>query len=103
MVTEQQNQIDTTLNHLFNDSKNDQIKIMKGFSKSLFRSIQPDDFKDAYLSISKEQGEGLKSLIIKNDFKNIVEFAGKRHSFCSFRNVKLNACSAAFLTRLIGR
>ena len=68
------NQIENTLNHLFNDSKNDRFKIIKGFSKSMFRPIQPSDFKDAYLSISKEQGENLKSLIIEKNFRNIVEF-----------------------------
>ena len=67
-------QIESTIEQLFNDSKNDHFKIMKGFAKSIFRSIQPADFKDVYLSISKEQGIELTELIVKNNLKNIVEF-----------------------------
>ena len=74
MVIEQQIRIQKTLADLFKDSKNDGLKLMKGFAKSILRPIQPKDFKDAYLSISKEQGEELIDLIKKNDFKNIVEF-----------------------------
>ena len=74
MVTAQQEQIATTITELFNDSKYDVLNIMKGAAKSVFRPIQPLDFKDAYLSISKEQGEGLIKLITDNKLKNIVEF-----------------------------
>jgi len=74
MITTQQNQITATLNELFEDSKYDMLKMMKGAAKSVFRPMQPTDFKDAYLSISKEQGEGLKQLISENNVKNIVEF-----------------------------
>ena len=35
---------------------------------------QPSNFKDVYLSISKEQGENLKQLIKQKNIKNIVEF-----------------------------
>lgn len=74
MVIEQSNKIDLILNQLFNDSKNDHYKIMKGLAKSAFRPIQPKDFKDVYLSISKEQGKELVALIKENNLKNIVEF-----------------------------
>jgi len=74
MVIEQQIRIQAILSELFNDSKNDSLKIIKGLAKSIIRPIQPIDFKDAYLSISKEQGEELIDLIKKNNFKNIVEF-----------------------------
>lgn len=74
MVTAQQEQIATTITELFNDSKYDVLNIMKGAAKSAFRPMQPLDFKDAYLSISKEQGEGLIKLITDNKLKNIVEF-----------------------------
>ncbi|SDS31974.1 O-methyltransferase [Polaribacter sp. KT25b] len=74
MVIEQSNKIDLILNQLFNDSKNDHYKIMKGLAKSAFRPIQPIDFKDVYLSISKEQGKELVALIKENNLKNIVEF-----------------------------
>lgn len=69
-----QQQIQDTLSQLFSDAKNDRVKIAKGLAKSIFRPMQPADFKDAYLSISKEQGEELIDLIHVNNFKNIVEF-----------------------------
>lgn len=69
-----QEQITNTLNELFNDSKYDLVKMAKGAAKSVFRPMQPSDFKDAYLSISKEQGQGLIKLIVDNRLKNIVEF-----------------------------
>lgn len=74
MATKQPELIEATLAHLYNDSKYDRIKAMKGFAKNAFRPIQPANFKDVYLSISKEQGEDLKRLIKKNNLKNIVEF-----------------------------
>lgn len=74
MTSSQQHQIDTTITELFNESKYDRIKMMKGFAKSVFRSMQPADFKDAYLSISREQGEDLRRRIKTNQLKNIVEF-----------------------------
>ena len=74
MVTEQQEQIETTLAYLYNDARYDILKAMKGFAKSAFRPIQPSNFEDAYLSISKEQGEDLKQLIKQHNIKDIVEF-----------------------------
>jgi len=74
MTTTYQNQIETTLAELYNDAKYDGMKMIKGVAKSLFRPIQPADFKDVLLSISKEQGVGLRRLIIENNIKNIVEF-----------------------------
>lgn len=68
------NKIESVITKLYNDSKNDYLKMMKGVAKSIFRPIQPSDFKDVYLSISKEQGHDLVKLIIENDIKNIVEF-----------------------------
>lgn len=69
-----QEQITNTIDTLFNDSKNDHFKIMKGLAKSVFRPMQPEDFKDAYLSISKTQGEDLVKLIKEKNSRNIVEF-----------------------------
>ncbi|MEM5564727.1 class I SAM-dependent methyltransferase [Psychroserpens sp. AS72] len=74
MSTSEQIQINTTLNELFEDSKYDIVKMIKGAAKSMFRPMQPLDFKNAYLSISKEQGQGLIKLIADNKLKNIVEF-----------------------------
>ncbi|WP_139955994.1 O-methyltransferase [Flavicella sediminum] len=69
-----ENQINNTLIELYNDSKKDQLKIIKSLAKSAFRKIQPKDFKDVYLSISKKQGEDLSRYIIANNSKNIIEF-----------------------------
>ncbi len=74
MLAQQQKKIESTLNELFKDSKYDMLKMMKGAAKSAFRPMQPLDFKDVYLSISKEQGEDLKRLIKEKNIKNIVEF-----------------------------
>ncbi len=74
MLAQQQKQIEATIIELYKDSKYDILKMMKGATKSMLRPITPSDFKDAYLSISKEQGEGLKQLIKENHIKNIVEF-----------------------------
>ncbi|GHC59056.1 O-methyltransferase [Ulvibacter litoralis] len=74
MITSQENQITATLNELFEDSKFDMLKMMKGAANSIFKSMQPTDFKDVYLSITREQGKDLKWLIKENNIKNIVEF-----------------------------
>ncbi|WP_405205378.1 O-methyltransferase [Aquimarina sp. LLG6339-5] len=62
------------VDELFRDSKGDFFKMIKAVSKSVVRPLKPEDFKDVYLSISKEQGEDVTKLIIKNNYKNIVEF-----------------------------
>ncbi len=72
MVSE--SQIEKTLTQLFSDSKYDHIRMMRSAVKNRFRPMQPADFKDIYLSISKEQGEHLKQLIKDNNLKNIIEF-----------------------------
>jgi len=69
-----QQQIEVTLTDLFKDARFDHLKMLKSFAKSAFKPIQPSSFKDVYLSISKEQGEGLKRLIKENDIRNIIEF-----------------------------
>lgn len=74
MITTSQTQINTTINALFKDAKNDHLKMIKGFSKAIFRPLQPSDFEHVYLSISKAQGEDLVKLIQKQQCKNIVEF-----------------------------
>ncbi|MDN3667432.1 O-methyltransferase [Algibacter miyuki] len=74
MINEQNIQIQNTLSHLFIDSKKDKFNVLKGLTTSIFRPIQPSDFKEAYLSISKKQGVDLVQLIKDNNLKNIVEF-----------------------------
>ncbi|MDT0559231.1 class I SAM-dependent methyltransferase [Ichthyenterobacterium sp. W332] len=68
------NTIEQTLDMLHNDAKKDFMRMGRGLMKSVFRPMQPSDFKDAYLPISKEQGEVMRQLIIDNDCKHIVEF-----------------------------
>lgn len=75
MNTIEQNQLVTNvIAELYQDAKNDHLKMMKGVVKSAFRPIRPTDFKDVYLSISQKQGESLKALIVEKQLKNIVEF-----------------------------
>jgi predicted O-methyltransferase YrrM len=69
-----QNQIQKVIDELYKDSKNDHLKMVKGFAKGIFRPLQPKDFKEAYLSISRAQGEALVQLIQDNHIQNIVEF-----------------------------
>lgn len=70
----QHNKIATTLSELYNDSRHDKMKMMKGAAKSIFRSIQPSDFEEVYLSISNQQGVHLRRFIIDNNIQNVVEF-----------------------------
>lgn len=70
----EEQKIEIILNQLFIDSKKDYFKMIKGVTKGIFRPFEPVDFKDVYLSISKEQGEGLVELIKRNKIRNIVEF-----------------------------
>jgi len=74
MTTNIANKTAATLVQLHDDSKNDHFKMMKSFAKSIFRLIQPSDFENAYLAISREQGESLVKLILDNELKNVVEF-----------------------------
>lgn len=67
-------QIKSNIKELYIDAKKDRFKVMKGLTKRLFRPMQPFDFKEVYLSISKNQGEDLQQLIKENNCKNIVEF-----------------------------
>ncbi|WP_075340954.1 O-methyltransferase [Tenacibaculum agarivorans] len=68
------NAIENTIEELYNDSKNDYIKMVKSVAKRVFRPLKPEDFKEVYLSISREQGKDLVTLIKKEQCKNIVEF-----------------------------
>ncbi|MUH34418.1 hypothetical protein D9O36_01070 [Zobellia amurskyensis] len=74
MVVRQPNSIELTIDQLFNDAKSDRLKIIKGLAKSIIRPMKPIDFKDVYLSISREQGLDLVQLIKENNLKKVVEF-----------------------------
>jgi len=62
------------LNKLHDDAKRDPLRAGKGIMKSIFRPIQPADFANVYLPISKEQGITMQNLIVENGLKEVVEF-----------------------------
>lgn len=66
--------IEEQLDTLYQDAKKDYLRIGKGILKSVLQLIQPADFKNAYLPISKEQGEAIRQLVINNNCINVVEF-----------------------------
>jgi predicted O-methyltransferase YrrM len=68
------NNVESKLRVLHNDAKKDFARMSKGIVKSIFRPMQPSDFENVYLPISKEQGETIRELIIKNNSKQVVEF-----------------------------
>ncbi|WP_458626704.1 O-methyltransferase [Winogradskyella sp. PC D3.3] len=74
MMVEQSNTIELTLNQLYSEAKNDRLKLIKGLANRDLSAIEPSDFKDVYLSISKAQGNDLVQLIRDNGLKRIVEF-----------------------------
>lgn len=67
-------QLEATLTNLYKDAKKDRLKMAKRLAMLSFKPLQPKDFKDVYLSISKKEGAYLKELIQRNKLKNIVEF-----------------------------
>jgi len=74
MNLNQINTVEYKLNALHNDAQKDLIRMSKGIIKSVFRPVQPSDFENVYLPISKKQGQALRQLIIDNDCKQVVEF-----------------------------
>ena len=68
------NKTEEKLNELHLDAKKDYKRIGKGIVKSVFRPIIPEDFEQAYLPISREQGQTMRRLVIDNNCKNIIEF-----------------------------
>ncbi len=63
-----------TLAQLHRESSSEFLQIMKGFSKSIFRKMEPLDMKKAYLAISESQGKYIFDLLVRNKSKHIVEF-----------------------------
>lgn len=63
-----------TLGKLHKESSSEKLTILQGVIKGLFRELKPEDMKDAYISITKEQGEYIYDLLINENAKNIVEF-----------------------------
>jgi len=67
-------QITNTLNKLHKEASSQMLTVMMGASKSIFRKLEPADMKDAYIAISKDQGEFIYGLLIEKQAKNIIEF-----------------------------
>ena len=65
------NIVENKLTALHRDAQKDYLRIGKGVMKSIFRSIQPSDFENAYLPISKNQGHALRKLIIDHNLSLI--------------------------------
>ncbi|MFS4494319.1 O-methyltransferase [Maribacter sp. 2308TA10-17] len=47
---------------------------MKGALKGIFRELRPNDMKEAYIAITREQGEYIYDLLIREKARNIIEF-----------------------------
>lgn len=68
------NYLKITLDRLHKESEGEIFTILKGLSKGIFRKLEPNDMKDAYISMSREQGIMMYELILENKAKNIIEF-----------------------------
>lgn len=66
--------VENKLKALHQDAEKDFMRMSTGMVKSVFRPMQPSDFKNVYLPISKNQGQALRQLIIDNGCKQVVEF-----------------------------
>ncbi|MBK8080185.1 MAG: class I SAM-dependent methyltransferase [Saprospiraceae bacterium] len=67
-------QAQIVLNDLHKAAKTDGIKVLKALGVGIFKKIEPHHVKSAYLPISKEQGQWMYDIIVKNQYKHIVEF-----------------------------
>lgn len=74
MNVQQISLVENTLKTLHQDARKDIFRIKGSIVKSIFRPIQPVDFENAYLPISKYQGQAIRQLIIENDCQQVVEF-----------------------------
>ena len=68
------NTIINTLNRLHNEASSQGFTILKGLSKGIFRKLKPEDMEEAYIAISRQQGQFLFDLLVQNNAKHIVEF-----------------------------
>lgn len=66
--------VENKLDALHNDAAKDYLRVSKGMIKSIFGPLQPADFKNAYLPISRQQGQELHKIITENNCREIVEF-----------------------------
>ncbi|GAB5534467.1 MAG: class I SAM-dependent methyltransferase [Rubricoccaceae bacterium] len=66
--------IRSRLDRLHREASRDLPAIARGFLRSLGRRLQPRDMADAYIAISREQGELLYALLCATRATRIVEF-----------------------------
>ena len=64
-------QAQIVLNDLHKAAKSDGIKVLKALGVGIFKKIEPHHVKSAYLPISKEQGNFMYDVIVKNQYKHI--------------------------------
>ncbi|MEM6804217.1 MAG: class I SAM-dependent methyltransferase [Bacteroidota bacterium] len=74
MRTIQNKQITDTLARMHKEASSQGFEIIKGLSKGIFRKLRPEDMEDAYLPISRRQGEFLYDILVERDIKHMVEF-----------------------------
>lgn len=63
-----------TLNRMHKEASSQGFEIIKGLSKGIFRKLRPEDMEDAYLPISRGQGEFVYNLLLERNIKHMVEF-----------------------------
>ena len=68
------NRIQKTLARLHSEANREILTIAKGLAKGIFRPLQPNDMKDAYIAMSAEQGTIMHDLILQNNYVNVTEF-----------------------------
>ena len=63
-----------TLEGLHRQADKEFPKILKGLSKGIFRKLQPEDMKDTFIAISRQQGAFLYDLLVSRKAQHLVEF-----------------------------
>ena len=66
--------INQVLDKLHQDASTQKLTMLKTVLRILFKKPSPSDFKDAYISISKDQGVFLYNLLVERKASNIIEF-----------------------------
>ena len=67
-------QINAVLDRLHREASSQGLTLLKGLSKGIFRKLRPEDMKDAYIALSREQGQYVYDLLVQRKAKHIVEF-----------------------------
>ena len=63
-----------TLARLHKEANSQGLTLIKGLTKGLFRPLKPQDMQDAYISISKREGEHLYRHLVEHQHQYMVEF-----------------------------